>query len=301
MSEKINLQHYLEYIFLNIAVFIIRLFPLKFIVSASRLIASFIYYFIPIRKKYVLEALALSFPEKSKKEIKLIAKNSYKNFLRTAIEIIFFPTMSDDEIKKLLVIDKEELAEESYAQGRGTVLMSAHFGNWELTALAFSKKYPMSVIVANQSNKLIDAMINKIRTKQGFKTISRDGMPFKEVLKALKKNEVVAVLADQDAGKNGVFVPFFGRLTSMPRGAALFALRAKCPIIIALGVRQNSGVMKVEFTQVDMPNTGDLEKDVEIINSFYSKKLEEAVCKNPEQWFWFHYKWKTRPKQEIGN
>jgi KDO2-lipid IV(A) lauroyltransferase len=240
--------------------------------------------------------LTQSFPEKSQKEIKLIARNTYKNFMRTVVEIIFFPTMTDEEIKKLLVCTNEYLAKKSYESGRGTILMSAHLGNWELTALAFSKTYPMSVVVASQSNIFVDKMMNDIRTHQGFNTISRDGMAFRAVLKALKRNEFVAILSDQDASHQGCFVPFFGRLASTPKGAALFASRTNCNLIIALGIRQNDGVMKVEFTQVPLPNTGDEERDIEIINTFYSKKLEDIVRKYPEQWFWFHRKWNTHPK-----
>ncbi|MDR3256454.1 MAG: lysophospholipid acyltransferase family protein [Endomicrobium sp.] len=295
MSKRTSFQNYAEYFTLNIVIFFIRLFPLKFSVKISQYIAVFVYHFIPIRKKHVLEMLSISFPENSQKEIELIAKNTYKNFMRTVVEIIFFPIMSNEEINKLLVCTNEHLAEKSYAAGRGTILMSAHFGNWELTALAFSKRYPMSVVVAEQSNKLVDNMMNDIRTRQGFHTISRDGMAFKGALKALKRNEFVAILSDQDAGRQGVFVPFLGRLTATPKGAALFALRVKCPIIIALGVRQNDGVMEVEFTEIPMPNTGNEERDIEIINTFYSQKLEDAVRKNPEQWFWFHRKWNTRP------
>jgi KDO2-lipid IV(A) lauroyltransferase len=282
-------------------IFIIRLFPLKIAIGIGNFFAVFVYYFIPIRKSYVIKSLSFSFPQKTKKEIKKITKNIYKNFARTVVEIVFFPIMSDKKIKSLLVVENEEFIEKSYANGKGAILMSAHFGNWELTALAYSKKYPMSVIVAEQSNKRIGNMINAIRTKQGFKTISRDGMPFKEILKALKRNEIVAILADQDAGRSGTFVPFFGKLASMPKGASLAAIRAGCPVIIALGVRQKNGVMKVKLTEIPLPNTGNLEKDIVFVNTFYSKMLEEAVKKNPEYWFWFHHKWKTQPPAKIYN
>ncbi|GHT41845.1 acyltransferase [Endomicrobiia bacterium] len=299
MAKRTIFQNYVEYLSLNIIAFIVRLFPLKVSVKFSQYIAIFVYYFIPIRKKHVLAMLTQSFPEKSQKEIKLITKNVYKNFMRTIVEIIYFPIMTNEEIKKLLVCANEHLAEQSYALGKGTILMSAHLGNWELTALAFSKIYPMSVVVASQSNIFVDKMMNDIRTRHGFNIINRDKMAFRAVLNALKRNEFVAILSDQDASHHGCFVPFFGRLASTPKGAALFALRTKCRIIIALGIRQNDGVMKVEFTQVPIPNTGDEEKDIEIINTFYSKKLEDAIRKHPEQWFWFHRKWDTRPKDIV--
>jgi KDO2-lipid IV(A) lauroyltransferase len=239
--------------------------------------------------------LTISFPEKSTTEIRFIAKNVYKNFLRTIVEVIYFPIMSYREIKKLLICTNAHLIKDFYTAGKGIVLMSAHLGNWELAALIFSKIYPISVIVANQANQFVNKIINDIRTQKDYKTINKDNMNIKTILKCLKKNEILAILSDQDAGQNGVFVPFFGRLASTPKGAAYFAITAKCPIIIALSTRQKNGTIKVEFTEVPMPNTGNKETDIKIINSFYSKKLEEAVRKNPEQWFWFHRKWNTRP------
>jgi KDO2-lipid IV(A) lauroyltransferase len=295
MTKRTKIQDYVEYIALRIVIFFIRLIPFKFAVKIGEFIGIISFYLVNFRRSHVIDMLTQSFPKKSKADIERIARNTYKNFARTVVEIIFSPTMTDEKIKKLLVCTNEHLVKKAYAAGRGTIFMSAHLGNWELTALAYSKIYPMSVVVANQSNVLVDKMMDNVRTNQGFATISRDGMAFRSVMKALKRNEIVAFLADQDAGPHGVFVPFFGRLTSTPKGAAIFALRAKCPIIIALGVRQKNGVMKVNFTEVPMPNTGDEDKDIEAINTFYSKKLESIICEYPEQWFWFHRKWKTRP------
>jgi KDO2-lipid IV(A) lauroyltransferase len=295
MTKRTKIQDYAEYIALRIVIFFIRLIPFKFAVKIGEFIGIISFYLVNFRRSHVIDMLTQSFPKKSKTEIERIVRSTYKNFARTVIEIIFFQIMSDEEIKKLFVCANEHLVKKSYAAGKGTIFMSAHLGNWELIPLAYSKIYPMSAVVANQSNVLVDKMIDNVRTNQGFATISRDGMAFRSVMRALKRNEIVVFLADQDAGPHGVFVPFFGRLTSTPKGAAVFALRAKCPIIIVLCVRQKNGATKLNFTEVPMPNTGDEDKDIEAINTFYSKKLEDIVREYPEQWFWFHRKWKTRP------
>jgi KDO2-lipid IV(A) lauroyltransferase len=238
--------------------------------------------------------LSLSFPQKRKNEIKQIAKNVYKNFIRTAVEIIFFAKTDGETLKNLMVIENEELSERAFKNAKGAIFMSAHFGNWELTALSFSQRHPMSVIVAKQSNPLINELMNSVRTRQkGYNVIPRDGTPYREVLKALKRNEFVAVLSDQDGGRQGCFVPFFGRMSSVPKGAALFALRSGCPIITAFGVRQPDGTTKTYLEEIPLPNTGDAEKDIELICGAFSQKLEKFVRAHPEQWFWFHKKWKT--------
>ena len=295
MSKRSKLQNYIEYYSLKTAMFFMYLFPLSFAQKIGQFIAVFAYYFIPVRKKHVINMLAVSFPEKSKDEIKNIAKNTYKNFMKTVVEMVFFPVLSDETIKNMLVYENENVITDALAKGKGMIFMSAHFGNWELTALSFSKMHPMSVMVATQSNPLVDEMINGIRTKKGFKTINKDDkMAFRSIIKTLRANETVAFLADQDAGKQGIFVPFFGRLASTPKGPALFAIKTGCPVVAAFGVRQPDQKVKVTLAEIPLPDTGDEEEDIKIINTVYSRHLEDAVRKNPDHWFWFHRKWKTQ-------
>jgi KDO2-lipid IV(A) lauroyltransferase len=295
MSFKIKLLYYLEYYALKSAMAFIYLLGQKAAFSFGNFAAYFIYYFIPVRKKHVLQSLALSFPEKSSSEIKKIAKNTYKNFARTMIEIMFFAKFDGQTLKNLMTIENEAVAERAFENAKGAVFMSAHFGNWELTALSFSQRHPMSVLVAKQANPFIDKLMNSVRTRQnGYKTISRDGNPYREVLRALKRNEFVAVLSDQDGGRQGCFVKFFGRPASTPKGAALFALRSGCPLITAFGVRQPDGTTKTYLEEIPAPNTGDSEKDIEIMCAKYSERLENFIRQYPEQWFWFHKKWKTQ-------
>jgi len=298
---RTKFQNYAEYYSLKIMMGFLIVLGKKLSLKFASAAALFVYYFIPYRKEYVRGALKTSFPEKSDKEITKILKNTYKNFFAVMVDIMFFPRMSDEQIKNLMVFDDKGRFEQIHKEGKGCILLSAHFGNWELTALSFSKRYPMSVVTGRQSNDLVDEyMMKSVRTNRGYNAIAarRDDASglFRGVLKALKNNHFVAILSDQDAGGSGVFVPFFGRPASTPKGAALFALRAKCPIITALGVRQKDGTMQMTLQEITLPNTGNQEEDVKTIMAVYTKQLEDAVRKNPEQWFWFHRKWKTQPK-----
>ncbi|MDR0820043.1 MAG: lysophospholipid acyltransferase family protein [Endomicrobium sp.] len=301
--KRTGLQNYAEYCVLKILIFAVRLLRRTLAQFLGRAAALTLYYFIPIRKKDVLKNIALSFPEKSKKEVGFIAKNVYKTFTRVLIDMFFILKMPDAEIEKLLIYD-EDMIKRVLDKGRGLVLMSAHFGNWELSALAFAQKYPVALFVSRQSNNFVNTMINNLRMKEGFNVISfqrDDKMSFRNIVKVLRKNQVFAILGDQDAGEHGVFLPFFGRLASTPKGPAFFAVRAGSPIITAFGVCQKDGSMKMKIEELPMPDTGDKEKDIEIINSIYNKRLEEVIRQNPEQWFWFHRRWNTRQKNGLHN
>ncbi|MDR3274760.1 MAG: lysophospholipid acyltransferase family protein [Endomicrobium sp.] len=295
--RRTKLQNYTEYSVLKMLIFMICLLGRTASQFLGKMIALIIYYFIPIRKKKVLENITLSFPEKNKKDIQLIAKNTYRTFIRILVDIFLISKMSDKDIEKLLIYD-EDVIKKALSKDRGLILMSAHFGNWELSALAFAKKYPVAFIVAKQSNDFIDKMLSSFRIKKGFNAIDfqRDAkMSFRSIVKTLRKNQILAILGDQDAGEHGIFLPFLGRLASTPKGPAFFAIHTGSPIITAFGVSQKDGSMKMKFEELLMPNTGDEKKDIEIINTIYNKRLEEAVRENPEQWFWFHRRWNTRP------
>jgi KDO2-lipid IV(A) lauroyltransferase len=296
-EERTTLQNRLEYIGLKILIFIVFLLGRKVALSFGKILAFVVFYFIPFRKELVLTNISLSFPEKSKKEVNKIAKSTYKTFVKVFIDMFFISKMPDEDIEKMLVYD-DNIIKKALSKGKGLVLLSAHFGNWELSALAFAKKYPVALIVAKQSNDFVDTMIESFRSKEGFNVLNfqrDDKMSFRQIIKVLRKNQVLAILGDQDAGHKGIFLPFMGRLASTPKGPAFFALRGGSPIITAFGICQKDGSMKMKLEELQIPNSGDEEKDIEIINSIYNKRLEEVIRDNPDQWFWFHRRWNTRP------
>ena len=296
MKKNKKIQHYIEYISLKILVSFLHLFSMNTAKKIGFFLADIAFVFVPIRKKHIIDSLTKSFPLKSEQEIKKIAKDVYKQFVCTVVEIIFVSKMSDEQIKDAVCFQNIYLIEQALKKGKGGVIMSAHFGNWEMLALSFAKRYPLSVIVAKQENPYFDKIINGIRSTRGYKTIYKEFAPL-GVLKALKRNEFVAILADQHAGVQGVYTPFFYREVSTPKGPAVFALRAKCPLYTGFCARQPNGRYVVTFEEIILPDTGDDEKNIEIIMTEYNRILQRHVEENPSFWFWFHRRWKSqKPK-----
>ena len=221
MKKNKKIKHYTEYISLKILVSFLHLFSINTAKKIGFFLAGIAFIFVPIRKKHIIDSLTKSFPAKSEQEIKKIAKDVYKQFVCTVVEIIFVSKMTDEQIKNAVCFQNIYLIERALKQGKGGVIMSAHFGNWEMLALSFAKRYPLSVIVAKQENPYFDNIINNIRSKRGYKTIYKEVAPL-GVLRALKRNEFVAILADQHAGDQGVYTPFFYREVSTPKGPAVF-------------------------------------------------------------------------------
>ncbi|MCR4663181.1 MAG: lysophospholipid acyltransferase family protein [Endomicrobiaceae bacterium] len=296
MKKNKKVQHYIEYLSLKMLISFLHLFSVNTAKKIGFILADIAFAVVPIRKKHILDSLTKSFPGKSEQEIKKIAKDVYKQFVCTVVEIIFVSKMTDEQIKDSVNFQNIYLIEQSLKKGKGGVIMSAHFGNWEMLALSFGKRYPLSVIVAKQENPYFDNIINSIRSKRGYKTIYKENAPI-GVLRALKRNEFVAILADQHAGDQGVYTPFFYREVSTPKGPAVFALRAKCPLYTGFCARQPDGRYLVTFEEIPLPDTGDDEKNIEIIMTEYNKILQKHVEENPSFWFWFHRRWKSqKPK-----
>ena len=293
MKKNKNIQYKVEYFALKMLISFLHLFSVNTAKKIGFFLADVAFIFVPIRKKHIIDSLTKSFPNKSEQEIKKIAKDVYKQFVCTVVEIIFVSKMTDEQIKDIVNFENIYLIEQALKKGKGGVIMSAHFGNWEMLALSFAKRYPLSVIVAKQENPYFDKVINGIRSTRGYKTIYKEFAPL-GVLKALKRNEFVAILADQHAGVQGVYTPFFYREVSTPKGPAVFALRAKCPLYTGFCARQPNGRYVVTFEEIALPNTGDDERNIEIVMTEYNRILQRHVEENPSFWFWFHRRWKSQ-------
>jgi len=295
-----KIRYYIEYYALKIFMFFIFLIPVRFTKPIAIVISKIAYTFIPIRKKHIINSLKEAFPLKNDEEILQITKDVYRQFAITIMEMIFFNKLKKEQLKYAINIENIYLIEKAYKAGKGCILLSAHFGNWELLAKSFAQRHSMSVIVAGQENYLVDKLINDLRTTNGYNTIYKDKSVAKKVLKALKQNDFVAILGDQDANKQGVFVPFFGRLASTAKGPAVFALKAKCPVYTAFCVRLADGTYKATVEEIKIPENMPESEAVEYIMAEYNKVLQSYVEKYPSLWFWFHRRWKTK-KLPLGS
>jgi len=184
-------------------------------------------------------------------------------------------------------------------KGRGVLLLASHFGNWELMALAFSLRYsPINIVVRPLDNPFLDKLITKIRTRGGNQLIPKKGS-VKKMLRLLAAGEVVALLLDQNpAWYEGVFVPFFNEIACTNKALGTIALRTGAPVIPAFNVRQPDGSYRIFGEQeVVLARSGDTTRDVEENTAKFNKIIETYVRRYPEQWFWVHQRWKTRPYQ----
>lgn len=253
-----------------------------------------------IRRSVVEANLRLAYPDAPDAWIRETARAAYRHLGREAAAILRLSRLDPEEVVRRTVTRGWDEFNEALGEGKGVILATGHYGNWEIAAAAVAARgVPISAIVKRMGNRLVDARLEALRRRLGVETIEMHQAQ-RQVPRVLRRGGVVGIVADQDARRSGVFVPFFGRPASTHRGTALFALRLGAPVF-ACTARRLPGrdtMYEVSGYRVPVRATGDLEADVERLTARLAEALETDVRAAPEQYFWFHRRWKTRPPPE---
>lgn len=247
-----------------------------------------------LRRELVHRNLSLAFPEKSAEEVNRIAAGVYRNVAETFVEVLRFPLIrSMQDLDRLVDIDVTTFLERTDGGRRGAIMLSAHYGNWELLALAFGMKArPGTVIVKELTNTALDLAMNRFRTMHG-NSVVYSSKAVREGLRLLSAGGVLAILGDQSDPGASAFGEFLGRRATMFQGAAFFALRAKVPLFVAMCRHSADGRYRVEIREVETSDLSFSREDIATLARRYTEVLEEYIRKWPEEWFWLHNRWKN--------
>jgi KDO2-lipid IV(A) lauroyltransferase len=284
----------LEFILFSLFGCLIRLMPLRLAQSFGRFIGSLGYFIARRRRAIAIDNLTHAFPGKSQNEIKKIALGAFQNYAISISEFLWFPRLTPERLRKLVRVQNVERVEEAYSRGKGIISMSAHFGNWELTAFAGGHftGYPLTIVVQEQRNKLVDKAINLYRCIWG-NSVVRMGSSIREILRKLSDGQVVAMLADQSAPQEGLYVRYFGRPAATHEGPAIFSLRTGAPILMGFLIRTSNGKYELVHEEVQTHDlNGYSEENVAELTRRHVALLEKYVRMYPDQWLWMHRRWK---------
>lgn len=240
--------------------------------------------------------------EVSEPEAAAIARRMFRNIGRTLLEVLYIPALTKEKLERWVTMENFHYLTEALSRGKGVVILTAHFGNWEWMAARMAQAgLPMAAIAETQPDAGVDRLLNEYRIRVGLAPYAR-GNALVAAMKALKSGSILGFLADQDAKASGVFVPFFGRQASTPQGPALFALRCGAPVIPAFIVRQPKKGHRILFSP---PIYGDLAADpaVELkrLTAEMTREMETRIRRQPDHWWWFQRRWITNPKTGEDN
>ncbi len=276
---------------------LVRPLPWSWLLAFGRGLGSFVFHARLYRRDVVLDNLRHAFgDELDEPALQDLARRFYRNLGMTLVEFLAFDRLDPDRVRELVEVVGREHYDAVAAAGQGGLFVSGHFGNWELLgARAAGLGAKVNFIVKTQSNAHVDRVQNEIRARAGLGII-RSGASIKEMILALRRREFIGMVADQDAGADGHFVEFLGRPASVFKGTAYFAWKLKVPVVTAFIYRQPDGRHRVEL---DPPFAAEPDWDeataIDRLTRIYVERLEAAVRKAPEQYFWVHRRWKTAP------
>ncbi len=295
MKKKI--QHRIEYIlFLGIG-FLIRLLPVFMLYNLAALLVDILYPLLKKRRNVALQNLLNAYPEKQRNELEKIVRGSFISVAATLLELLWLPRFTNETLKQFIVLENPEFLNSEIASGKGSILISAHFGNWELS-MQIAQLYlsvPCIAVEKVQANPLIHDRIHEYRKKFGAVVLPME-LSVREILKTLQAGGAVAMAADQAAAMESVEVEFFGRAVPTYQGPAVFSLRMGVPILIGFAVRQRDGTYRLKFQKVPSDDLiGASEKNIAELTQRHTKMTEEIIREHPEQWMWMHKRWKHVP------
>jgi KDO2-lipid IV(A) lauroyltransferase len=256
------------------------------------------FFLVPIERKRVVhqnmqESFDRSMDEVAKKQL---LKKVYLHFGQMLFELPHVFRLRHQNLEKYVYFVNEKNYLNAIKKGRGVFLLTGHLGNWELMAAAVSLRYGGISVVARPIDFLpADRLVEGLRTRFGSSVIPKQ-KAMRKILMAIKQKGVVGILLDQNVDwYDGVFVKFLGRWACTNKGLALLALKTGAPVIPLFSIRQNDGRYCIIFEDEVKPiHTGDKTKDIEENTALYTRIIERYVQKYPDQWFWFHRRWKTR-------
>jgi KDO2-lipid IV(A) lauroyltransferase len=246
--------------------------------------------------------LELAFPGQSPEWRDQVAAASYSHLGREAVATLRMAWMTPQEIVARTRIDGFEAFQGALAEGSGVILATGHLGNWEVGAACLAARgVPVDGVTKAMSNERFGQALADTRERLGYRNVDVSDAP-RTVPRSLKEGRMVALLGDQNIRKGGVFVPFFGSPAATARGVATFALRTGAPVFLGVAVHEPGRPHRYRgiLERIPVEPTGDTEEDIRRITAAHTAALERLVREYPEQYFWQHKRWHTRPSDAVN-
>lgn len=246
------------------------------------------------RYKLTVRNIQTAFPDKNGQWHINIARASYRNLGIVLAEILAFPWLNDSKISKLINYKNIELLEHAASRNKGLILLSGHYGNWELLAYSAGllSGISINVVVIEQHNQYADEHINQFRTRHNNRIIPTANAA-RQIVQKLRSGETVALLADQAAdGSKDIFIEFFSRPAATFETPAALALKFGVPIIIGFAQRNKDGLYTVELKEIVHDDLEYSKQGILELTKRHVAALEQAIRERPELWAWQHNRWK---------
>jgi Kdo2-lipid IVA lauroyltransferase/acyltransferase len=239
--------------------------------------------------------LAIAFPERSLEERTKMARGCFLHQGVNLAECLWLLTHRPEHVRPLIEVHGLDAVELLRKTGRPMVILTGHCGNWELLACVLNLVgLPVKAIGREMDSSQLNDLLVEIRSRFGTETIQRGGSAAaRQLLAAMRGGGVVGMLIDQDTDVEGVWVPFFGKLANTPVAAARMALKMNAVVVPTFIERLEDGRHRVTFQPM-----AELPPDEKAATALMTAAIEAQIRRRPEQWVWWHKRWRRQPPAE---
>ncbi len=296
-ARQPSFGHRVEYALAWLVLKTLEIMPLSLARLACAGLASLSYWLWPRLRKTGTINLRIAFPEWSEAHRRRILRGEFLTLGRMLADFAHFPHLNRENIERLIIYDGFENFARAQRQGRGVLLLTAHFGNWELGSFAHGVYgHPCNFVVREMDNPLLDRLINRYRSASGGRPIEKKDFA-RGVLRALRRGESVGVLMDQNMlPDEGIFVNFFGLPACTTAGPARIARKAGAPVVLGLVIWDRQlRKYRLHFDAVEWIRRPNPEEEIAANTANFTLVIEQYVRRYADQWLWVHRRWKTRP------
>lgn len=287
-----RLKYIVEYALLRLFTLPLALLPRRAALNLGGFIGFLLYKALYSRLKLAADNLRKSFPSMSETQVRLTIRKCWENLGGLAAEFVRLPAMTDHEIETLAEAHGLEQIRKSYAEGKGVIILTGHYGLWELGAKFWPwSGFNIAVVARRIKNPFVNEYINRVRSSHGARVIlSRDAV--RESIRWLKAGNAVAVLIDHRVAEGSLNVPFLGRPAATTALPALLALKYNVPVHPARCWRENGKVFIRVEPAMDFSDLGKAESDIAEATLRMTRVVETWIRERPEAWMWIHNRWK---------
>jgi Kdo2-lipid IVA lauroyltransferase/acyltransferase len=293
---------YLQYLGLRVFAMFVHMFSLRANYRTGRLVGNLMFRFDRRHRRRAVEHLRRSFPDWPERRYQTVARASMRNMVYMGLEFLLTTRLISHGNWRRYV-QFEGLGESLrlvLERKSGVILITGHFGNWEVAGYAMAALgFPTISVARRLDNPYIDRYVLGTREQAGQRILDKQGATA-VVPGALERKETVCFIADQDAGQTGVFVDFFGRKASTYKAIALMAMQHDAPVVVGYGRRLKEQFgFEIGTRRIIRPSEWqDKPNPMVWITQEYTRALEEIIREAPEQYLWVHRRWKHRPRGE---
>ena len=294
---------WLAYVALRAVVAVLGLLPIETNLRLARFLGRCLWRLYGRGRRRALENLRASFPDKDQAWVERVGLRSFEQLVMLAVDILLTPHLvRRHNWRQYSTYVNVERCKWMMQEGQGLLLVTGHYGNFEIMGYLLGLfGFKIYSVARPLDNRFVDRYVRDIREQRGQRIIDKKGAADLMAL-APEEGASLGLIADQDAGRKGIFVDFFGRRASTFKSIAVLAVTRNMPVLVAYSRRVGDRFFfEIAITRTILPEEwADKDDPLTWITAEYTKAIEQFVREDPTQYWWVHRRWKTRPREEMA-